>query len=390
MGHVLALVFPLANAAALAAGGGHGGPCQVVSTAGQPGQEGRGHQGGDQGDEGGVGLDFPAENPEEGGNGEQGSHPHGADPHRIDVVEVAAPELDALGRQPQGLVDDQVGHHRHHPGDGDVGIQAEDLTEGSEDIQLHEHQGDQGVEHHPDHPPGVAMGQPGEEIGPGQGTGIGVGHVDLELGDHHEQGGGGDGQERVVEHPGKADQVHLVGIHRLVGGHRVAQGQVGEQGAAQHLGHPGQDPAGAADQDPEQPAPPVLGGALRHEAQVIDLLSHLGDEGNAHGQRGAKELEIEHAAPAIRAAIGPQAAQHVGLLEEDEDVGQDQQEQPQGLGQGLQAADGRHPVGDQGNNHQGADQVTPGRRNVKGQLQGVGHDRRLQGEENEGEGGVNQ
>ena len=58
-----------------------------------------------------------------------------------------------------------------------------------EDIQLHQHQRDQGVEHHPDHAAGVAVGEPGEEVRPRQRAGVGVGDVDLELRHHHEGGG---------------------------------------------------------------------------------------------------------------------------------------------------------------------------------------------------------
>ena len=71
-------------------------------------------------------------------------------------------------------------------------------------------------------------------------------------------------------------------------------------------------------------------------------------------------------------------------------VGQHQQQQPERLGERLQPADGGHTVRHQRNHHQRADEVAPGRRNVESQLQGVGHDRRFEGEEDEGEGGVDQ
>ncbi len=45
---------------------------------------------------------------------------------------------------------------------------------------------------------------------------------------------------------------------------------------------------------------------------------------------------------------------------------------------------------DQWNNHQGADEVSPAGRNVKGQFERIGHDRRFKRKEDESKGGVDQ
>jgi len=135
----------------------------------------------------------------------------------------------------------------------------------------------------------------------------------------------------------------------------------------------------------QPPAAAVFGTALGHEAQVVGLFAHLRDEGDADGQRGAEQRHREGAAAAAFAGVAEQAAEHFRLLDEQEGVGQDQQRQPQRLRPRLQSADGGDAVRDEGNHRQRADQVAPGRRNIERQLERVGHDRRFEREENEGE-----
>ena len=89
-------------------------------------------------------------------------------------------------------------------------------------------------------------------------------------------------------------------------------------------------------------------------------------------------------------AIGPQLAEHTGMLLEQIDERQHQHHEPQRLGPHLQPADGGDAVGDERDHHQRADQVAPGRRDVERELERVGHDRRLEREEDEGERGVDQ
>ena len=74
-----------------------------------------------------------------------------------------------------------VFHHRHHPGNGNVGVQPEHVTQGGKHIHLHQQERNQRVEHHPHHAPRVAVGEAREKIAPSQGACIGVGDIDLEL-----------------------------------------------------------------------------------------------------------------------------------------------------------------------------------------------------------------
>ena len=118
---------------------------------------------------------------------QQGGDQHGAHTHRVDVVEVRALELDVLGRQAQRLVDHQVGDYRADPGDGDIGVQAEHFLNGLEHAQFHQHQRDGHIEHQPHHTARMTVGNAGKEVRPGQGAGVGVGHIDLHLADDNEQ-----------------------------------------------------------------------------------------------------------------------------------------------------------------------------------------------------------
>ena len=198
------------------------------------------------------------------------------------------------------------------------------------------------------------------------------------------------GQGGVVEDVRKTDQVHLVRIDRLFGRYAVAQDQPGEQRAAEHLEDAGNHPARPADDDAGPPAQPGGRRLLRHEAQVIDLFRHLRDQRDADGQRRAEQVRVESRAAAMFAAVLPQPGQYLWLFDEDEGVGQHEEEDPQRLRPRLKFADRGDAVGDQRNDDQRADQVTPRRRNPEGQFQRISHDRRLESEEDEGEGGVDQ
>jgi hypothetical protein len=84
-----------------------------------------------------------------------------------------------------------------------------------------------------------------------------------------------------------------------------------------------------------------------------------------------------HAAIGIDTAEGRQLRGQRRVRMEDNHVGQHQQQQPQRQGPGLQPADRGDPVRDQRDHDQRADEAGPGRRDVEGQLQRVGHDGRL-------------
>ena len=391
VGHVVGFVVAGADHALAHPGGARRAASRdVVASAGGPGDERRGEQRGDQRDQRREGLRGGAEQAEVGRHRQPRGQPHRTDADRVDVVEVGALEFDARRRQAERLVDDQIGDHRHHPRDGDVGVQPQHPAQRLEHVELHQHQRDQGVEHHPHHAAGVAVGEAGEEVGPRQRAGVGVGDVDLELRDDDQRSGGGNRPFVVREHIFVGHQIHLVGVDRALGRHRMADRQIGQQRAAEHFEDAGNHPAGAADEHRRGPSPAVGGGALGHEAQVVHLLAHLGDQRDADGQRGAKGVDVEVAVRAVGAGVGHHAGEDVGILVQHIHEGHDQQYQPQRLGEHLQRADDGDAVGHQRNHHQRAQQIAPRWRDVEGQLQRVGHDRRFEGEEDEGEGGVDQ
>ena len=114
---------------------------------------------------------------------------HGNDADRIDVVEMRTLEFDAGRTQSQRLVDDEVGNQRADPGDRDDRIETEHVLEHLEDAELHQQQRDSHIEHQPHHAAGMAMREPRKEIRPGDRARIGVGDIDLELGDDDESAG---------------------------------------------------------------------------------------------------------------------------------------------------------------------------------------------------------
>ena len=114
---------------------------------------------------------------------------HRTKSHRIDVVQVSPLELNVFGTQTQGLVDHQIGNQRPDPGHCNVGINPQNPLQRFIHPQHHQQQRDDHIKDQPHHPARVAVGQAGKEIRPGNGTGIRVGDIDLDLTQHHKQAG---------------------------------------------------------------------------------------------------------------------------------------------------------------------------------------------------------
>jgi hypothetical protein len=194
----------------------------------------------------------------------------------------------------------------------------------------------------------------------------------------------------VRKHVFVGRQIHLVRVDRAVGGHHVRDRQVGQQRAAQHLQHARNHPARAAGQHRQPPAGTAPWLRLRHETQVVDLLAHLRDQRDAHGHCRAEGHQVERRALRSRPAKHRQPVQDAGVVLEDIDIRHHQHQQPQRLRPHLQPADGGDAVRDQRDHHQRAQQVTPGRRDVEGQFQRIGHHGGFEREEDEREAGVDQ
>ena len=362
---------------------------QVVAPLRGPGNERRCDKGRDQRHHGRERLQQRPEEANVRSDPQRRGQHHGTHAHRVDVVQVRALELDAFGRPPHGLVDDEVGHHRHDPGNGKVGVEPQHLPQRLEHVHLHEHERDEDVEHHPHNAPRVAVGEPREEVAPGQRTGVGVGHIDLELRHHHEDGGGRH-RPAVRQDVLVCRQVHLVGVYRTLRRHHVRQRQPRQHGATQHFQHPHDHPARPARQHPGPPLPALSRARLGHEAQVVRLLPHLRDERNTDRESRTKKRPLEALSCSRFTTVVHQTLHHPRIEHQNGHIRHHHHHQPQRLRPHLEAADDRHPVGNQRYHHHRADEIPPGRRYAQRQFQRVGHDGGLQRKEDERERGVDE
>ena len=211
IGHVLRLERVLADRAG---DGGAGLPVaarlagQIIFALRAPGDERGEDERQDKGDEGGQRRRRDAENAVMGEKRNQRRPAHGPCADRIDVIEMGTLELDARRGKAQRLVDEEIGGNRRQPGHGDDGEDAQRLLQQGIDAQFHQQERNADVEHQPDHPARMAVGEAGEEVGPGQRPGIGIHHVDLELRHHHEGGHQQDGGLFGRQHVAEGDRIH--------------------------------------------------------------------------------------------------------------------------------------------------------------------------------------
>ena len=180
---------------------------------------------------------------------DDGGDRHRADADRIDVIEMRALELHLLRTQAERLVDHEIGDQRSDPGDGDVGVKRQRLLQRLVDADFHQQQRDEHVEDQPHHAAGMAMGEAGKEIRPGDRTGIGVGDVDLHLRQDHEGAGQRQCEFRLRQHVAKCLEIHVRRFGGMFGGHAMAQGKERQERSGQQFERAENDPAGTgADQ----------------------------------------------------------------------------------------------------------------------------------------------
>ena len=168
----------------------------------------------------------------------------------------------------------------------------------------------------------------------------------------------------------------------------MLKGKKCQKGSAQHFDHAQHQPSRSSDQHTDHPAATVHRGGLRHEAEVIRLLPHLGDDchGDSDGRTEKANIEVDP----IVTAITEKSCKILRPVYQQKQVGQAQHDQPDGLGQGLQAADRCNASCHKGDHYNGTDQVTPDHRNVEGKLERGSHDGRFKREENKSECGINE
>lgn len=134
----------------------------------------------------------------------------------------------------------------------------------------------------------------------------------------------------------------------------------------------------------------------RQEAQEVHLFADLRHQRQNDGRGRAEFHEIEirdrsrRAGGVVDAGKGPPEIVFFPVQQSDEHERQDVEDDPEGLGDDLKTADEAHTMGDQRNDHDGRDDVADPQGNAERQFQRAGHDRRFDGEEHEGEGGIDQ
>jgi hypothetical protein len=171
----------------------------------------------------------------------------------------------------------------------------------------------------------------------------------------------------------------------------MTDGDIGEERARQQLEHAGHDPAWPGGEKCGPPGGRPARIARRQKAQEIDLFTDLRDQREHHGRRSVEHQEVER--PAVGAgvaAIVRPSLERPCVGECDEDERQDMQGDPERLRPQLKPADEGDAVRDEGNHHDRADDVAEEQGNTEPQLQRQREDGRLDREEQEREGGVDQ
>lgn len=327
--------------------------------------------------------------------GEERRHAHGAEADGVDVVEMGALELDSGRGEPERLVDEEIGGDRREPGHGDDRKDAERLLQQTIDAELHQQERDRHVEHQPDDAARMAVGEPREEVRPGERARIGVHHVDLELRDDDE---GGHQQERGRARREDVAEGGVIHLRRVGGpgrGNAGAERQHDEKGAGKQLRRADDHPTGAGKKDGD--AVPELALAVRRqEAQEVHLFADLRHqrEDDRRGSAEFDEMERRERAGGTRcvmdARISEPQADLLPVGKRDEGEGKNVQDDPEGLRDELEPADQLHAMGDQRDHHDGADDVADPERYAERELQRPGHDRGFDREEDEGEARIDQ
>jgi hypothetical protein len=324
-------------------------------------------------------------------NADDGRGEHGADADRIDVVEIGALEFDARRTKAQRLVDHQVGDQCTHPRHRHDGVKSKRVLQHLENAELHQHQRNGHVEHEPDHASGMAMRQAREEIRPGDGARIGVSHIDLELGDDDKRAGEGERHLRRGEHIAESDKIHARRLDRFRQRHEMLDREESQERPGEQLQHSGNDPAGTGGEIGRPPGALAGRAARRQKPQEVDLLTDLGDQRKDDGGGGSKQDEIERS-PADAGdpgELGP-AFERCAINGRDKDEGQEMQHDPCWLRPELKPADESNAMRHQRNHDQRAEHVAYEKWDAQTHLEGERHDRGFDGEEEEGERGIDQ
>ncbi|SHU72607.1 Uncharacterised protein [Mycobacteroides abscessus subsp. abscessus] len=200
------------------------------------------------------------------------------------------------------------------------------------------------------------LGDAGKRIGPRQRARVRVGHIDLDLADHHEDHRQGD--RKPVRHHVLVDLQEL--MHRLVGDRGPARhvgDEVDRQKQPDHLlDRTKKYPTGAGQQHRCPPPAAVLRGLRRHEPQIVDLLGDLGDQGKTDARREHDRTQVDPLP--ILTAVCEERADRIRMTHKKVDEGDDHHDKPQRGGPHLQYRERLHPVDHQRNNDDGGHRVS--------------------------------
>lgn len=173
------------------------------------------------------------------------------------------------------------------------------------------------------------------------------------------------------------------------------EGEHHEEGTGEQLRHADDDPAGARQENRNAVAQAALPFG-RQETQEVHLFADLRHQRQNDGGGRAEFHQIEirdrsrRAGGVVNTGKGAPEIVFFPVQQGDEHERQDVEDDPEGLGDDLETADEPHAMGNERNDHDGRDDVADPERNAERQFQRAGHDRRFDGEEHEGEGGIDQ
>ncbi len=180
--------------------------------------------------------------------------------------------------------------------------------------------------------------------------------------------------------------VHLGGLVGRFERDGMLQRKHREERAGQQLDRSHDDPTRSRHQQRSPPGRPVVAGALRKKAQVVDLLADLRQQRQQHRARHADLQQVRCALrPGVPAAEAGPGQQVAGAVVDDIQDRQELQQQPDGLRDQLQAADQTYAVDRDRYDHGGADHVRKPCGDAEDELQGCRKNAGLDGEQQEGE-----
>ena len=210
------------------------------------------------------------------------------------------------------------------------------------------------------------------------------------LRDQNEDGRYGQNDPRVFAHESVGRHIHVDRLDRAKMTLSLIDHQHRQETAGENFQTADNNPPRPRPDHRSPPADAIAPGLVRHEAKVVDLLADLNDE---REENAGRRPEIEIVEP-VRSALSPanaiQWSRTSGSFNRIMTNGVSNRRIQIRLGDQLQPADQRDPQEDDGDDDDGGDEVADSQRQAQVEIKSLGHDRRFEGEEDEGEAGIDQ